>query len=172
MTLFPEDINAQAVAVLETARRLGKTIAVAESCTGGLVVGALTEVPGSSDVFECGWAVYSNEAKIKHLGVPRDVIDTFGAVSEAVAWAMARGALEKSGTDIAVAVTGIAGPGGATAKKPIGTVVFAVARRGDLPDQIMADRRDFGDIGRTEIRLQAVRVALELLMSLTTPGAP
>jgi nicotinamide-nucleotide amidase len=167
MKLFPDDITDQATDVLAAARAAGKTIVVAESCTGGLVTAALTEIPGSSDVFECGWAVYSNEAKIKYLGVPRDVIDTFGAVSEAVAWAMARGALEKSTADIAVAITGIAGPGGATPQKPVGTVVFAVAARGDEPNEISADRRDFGDIGRTEIRLQAVRVALELLMSRT-----
>jgi nicotinamide-nucleotide amidase len=169
--LFPEDITQLSIAVLDAARAAGKTIVVAESCTGGLVAGALTEIAGSSAVFECGWAVYSNEAKIKYLGVPRDVIDTFGAVSEAVAWAMARGALDKSTADIAVAITGIAGPSGATPQKPIGTVVFAVAARGDLPDEISADRRDFGDIGRTEIRLQAVRVALELLISRAVPVA-
>lgn len=163
MSMFPQDITEQAIAVLNTARQHGRTIAVAESCTGGLVAAVLTDIAGSSDVFDRGWVVYSNEAKVKSLGVSLDVIETFGAVSEAVAWAMAKGALEKSSADIAVAVTGIAGPGGATEQKPVGTVVFAVARKGDDPSDIKADRRDFGDIGRTEVRLAAVRVALEML---------
>jgi nicotinamide-nucleotide amidase len=164
MMMFPEDIHAQAVAVLDAARAAGLRIATAESCTGGLVAAALTDIPGSSDVFDRGWLAYSNEAKVKMLGVSLDLVDTFGAVSEAVAWAMAKGALEKSGADIAVAVTGIAGPGGGTEQKPIGTVVFAVAHKGSDPNDIKADRRDFGNIGRTEIRLAAVRVALGLLL--------
>jgi nicotinamide-nucleotide amidase len=164
MTLFPDDIHDEATAVLEAARAAGLRIATAESCTGGLVAAALTDIPGASDVFDRGWLAYSNEAKVKMLGVSLDLIDTFGAVSEAVAWAMAKGALEKSGADIAVAVTGIAGPGGATEQKPIGTVVFAVAHKGCDPNDIKADRRDFGNIGRTEIRLAAVRVALGLMM--------
>jgi nicotinamide-nucleotide amidase len=163
MTFFPDDIQAQAIAVLDAARASEKRIAVAESCTGGLVAAALTEIPGSSDVFDRGFVVYSNEAKIKTLGVSLDLIETFGAVSEAVAWAMAKGTLEKSTADIAVAITGIAGPGGGSEQKPVGTVVFAIAHRGHDPDTILADRRDFGDIGRTEIRLAAVRVALELM---------
>jgi nicotinamide-nucleotide amidase len=163
MSLFPIDIINQATAVLNAARQRGLTIAVAESCTGGLLAGALTEIAGSSDVFDRGWVVYSNEAKVKTLGVSLDIIETFGAVSEAVAWAMAKGALEKSNADIAVAITGVAGPGGATEQKPVGTVVFAVAHKGADSDSIVADRRDFGNIGRTEVRLAAVRVALEML---------
>jgi nicotinamide-nucleotide amidase len=164
MMLFPDDITAQAIAVLETARSAGVRIAVAESCTGGLVAAALTEIAGSSDVLDRGWVVYSNEAKVKMLGVSLDLIETFGAVSEAVAWAMAKGALEKSEADIAVSITGIAGPGGASEQKPVGTVVFAVAHKGSDPNDIQADRRDFGNIGRTEIRLAAVKVALELMV--------
>ncbi len=165
MTLFPPDITDLALNVLNAARQRGLKIAVAESCTGGLVAGALTEIAGSSDVLDRGWVVYSNEAKVKTLGVSLDLIETFGAVSEAVAWAMAKGALEKSNADIAVSITGIAGPGGATEQKPVGTVVFAVAHKGEDPNDIRADRRDFGDIGRTAVRLEAVRVALSLLWS-------
>jgi nicotinamide-nucleotide amidase len=163
MSLFPDDITLQAAAVLNAARQRGLKIAVAESCTGGLVAAALTEIAGSSDVFDRGWVVYSNEAKVKTLGVSLDLIETFGAVSEAVAWALAKGALEKSIADMAVAITGIAGPGGATEQKPVGTVVFAIAHRGQDPNNIQADRREFGNIGRTAIRLEAVRVALALL---------
>ena len=145
-------------------RAAGKTLAVAESCTGGLVAGALTEIAGSSDVLDRGWVTYSNEAKIEMLGVSTDILDTFGAVSIAVAWAMAQGALARSNADVAVAITGIAGPGGGSDKKPVGTVVFARARRGADPKEIVADQHQFGDLGRSEIRLQAVRCALELLM--------
>jgi nicotinamide-nucleotide amidase len=163
MTLFSDDITLQATAVLNAARQRGLKIAVAESCTGGLVAAALTEIAGSSDVFDRGWVVYSNEAKVKTLGVSLDLIETFGAVSEAVAWSMAKGALEKSTADMAVAITGIAGPGGATEQKPVGTVVFAIAHRGQDPNTIQSDRREFGNIGRSAIRLEAVRVALALL---------
>lgn len=151
-------------AVLEANRARGKRIAVAESCTGGLVAGVLTEIAGSSDVFDRGWVTYSNEAKMELLGIGIDLLETFGAVSVATAWAMAQGALARSQADVAVAITGIAGPGGGSAKKPVGTVVFARARRGADPKEIVADQKDFGDLGRSEIRLQAVRCALELLM--------
>lgn len=164
MSLFPPDIIILATQVVESYKASGKRIALAESCTGGLVAGAITEVPGSSAVLDRGYVVYSNEAKIKSLAVGTDIIDTFGAVSEAVAWAMAKGALEKSGADIAVAITGIAGPGGATQGKPVGLVVFAVAHKGESADAYPYDKREFGDLGRTEIRLQAVRVALGLLL--------
>lgn len=163
MTFDPETLK-MAEDVLATNRTQGKRLAVAESCTGGLVAGALTEIPGSSDVFDRGWVTYSNEAKTELLGVSSEIIDTFGAVSIAVAWAMAQGALERSDADIAVAVTGIAGPDGGTEKKPVGTVVFARARRGADPKEIVADQHHFGDLGRSEIRRQAVRCALELLM--------
>lgn len=167
--LFPEDIADLAVHAIESCRMAGLKVALAESCTGGLVCGALTEVPGASDVLDRGFVTYSNEAKVDQLGVNLDLIETFGAVSVAVAWAMARGALEHSKADIAVAITGIAGPGGGSDKKPVGTVVFARARRGEDPNEIVSDQRDFGDIGRTDIRLQAVRVALGLLVA---EGAP
>lgn len=161
---FDPDLLRLAEEVLAANRALGKTIAVAESCTGGLVAGALTEIAGSSDVFDRGFVTYSNEAKAQMLGVSPEIIDTFGAVSIAVAWAMAQGALAKSGADVAVAITGIAGPGGGSDKKPVGTVVFARARRGADPREIVTDQHQFGDLGRSAIRLQAVRCALELLM--------
>ncbi|MBV7256497.1 CinA family protein [Pacificimonas sp. WHA3] len=167
MSLFPEDLTALAERVILENRALGRHVALAESCTGGLVCGLLTEIPGSSDVVGRGFVTYSNEAKMELLGVHADMIETFGAVSVATAWAMAQGALERSHADIAVAVTGIAGPGGGTAQKPVGTVVFARAMRGANPEDVVADLKTFDDHGRTAIRLQAVRVALELLL----PGA-
>ena len=163
MTFDPATLKL-AEEVLAANRAAGKTIAVAESCTGGLVAGALTEIAGSSDVLDRGWVTYSNEAKTEMLGVSTDILDTFGAVSIAVAWAMAQGALARSNADVAVAITGIAGPAGGSDKKPVGTVVFARARRGADPREIVADQHQFGDLGRSEIRLQAVRCALELLM--------
>ncbi|KAB7648863.1 CinA family protein [Polymorphobacter fuscus] len=161
------DLIAAAARVLDANRALGRMVAVAESCTGGLVAAALTEVPGSSDVFERGYVTYSNEAKMEAIGVSRDIVETFGAVSVAVAWAMAQGTIRHSHADIAVAVTGIAGPGGGSAKKPVGTVVFARAMRGGDPDIVVADIRHFGDVGRSEIRRQAALVALDLLMPET-----
>lgn len=163
MTFDPDTLK-MAAEVLAANRACGKRIAVAESCTGGLVASALTEIAGSSDVFDRGWVTYSNESKMELLGVGRDIIETFGAVSVATAWAMAQGALERSGADVAVAITGVAGPGGGSDRKPVGTVVFARARRGADPGEIVADQKEFGELGRSEIRLQAVRCALELLM--------
>jgi nicotinamide-nucleotide amidase len=145
-------------------RARGWMLATAESCTGGMIAAACTDLAGSSEWFDRGWVTYSNEAKMQLLGVSEDILDTFGAVSIAVAWAMAQGALLRSQADVAVAITGIAGPGGGSTKKPVGTVVFARARRGDDPREIVADQKEFGDLGRSEIRLQAVRCALELLM--------
>ncbi len=164
------ELLAAATRVLDANRAAGRCVAVAESCTGGLVAAALTEIAGASDVFERGFVTYSNAAKQEALGVGEDIIATFGAVSIATAWAMARGALEHSVADVAVAVTGIAGPGGGTAKKPVGTVVFARAERGGKADDVVADVRQFGDLGRSEIRRQAALVALELLMP--APPAP
>jgi nicotinamide-nucleotide amidase len=111
---------------------------------------------------------YSNQAKLDLLGVSQDVLETFGAVSIAVAWAMAQGALKKSGADVAVAITGIAGPDGGSEKKPVGTVVFARARKDGDPNEIVADLKNFGDLGRAGVRLQAALCALDLLM----PPAP
>ena len=143
----------------------GRTITLAESCTGGLVAAALTEIPGSSAVLGIGFVTYSNDAKTKLLGVNQDILDTFGAVSVAVAWAMAQAALKKSGADIAVAISGVAGPDGGTEKKPVGTVVFAVAEKGKDPEEMTADRKEFGsDKSRAEIRTIATLHALELLL--------
>ncbi len=142
----------------------GRRIAVAESCTGGLVSAALTSVPGSSAVFEAGFVTYSNDSKIELLQVDTNILETFGAVSVATAWGMAQGALMRSGVDTAVAITGVAGPDGGTEKKPVGTVVFARALKGASPEDVIADTRQFGNIGRGPIRLQAALVALELLM--------
>jgi nicotinamide-nucleotide amidase len=165
LSLFPDDIAVLARAVQALAATQGKRIAVAESCTGGLLSAAMTDMAGASDVYDRGFITYSNAAKYKQLGVSENIIDTFGAVSEAVAWAMARGALERSEADLAVAITGIAGPAGGSDLKPVGLVVFALVKKGDDPEQYVADNRQFGDIGRLEIRLQAVRTALELLKS-------
>ncbi|MFN3288446.1 MAG: CinA family protein [Sphingomonadaceae bacterium] len=140
------------------------TVATAESCTGGLVAAALTSVPGASAMFDRGFVTYSNEAKREMLGVGGDILETFGAVSIAVAWAMAQGALERSQADVAVSITGIAGPDGGTPGKPVGTVVFARALRGVTEKEPVADRRDFGDLGRVAIRRQAALVALSLLL--------
>jgi len=161
--IFSDEVLALAVRVVDANRAAGLTVVTAESCTGGLVAGALTEIAGSSDVVDRGFVTYSNEAKQETLGVSSEILDTFGAVSIAVAWAMAQGALRHSHADVAVAITGIAGPGGGSEKKPVGTVVFAIARRND-PDCKIADIKHFGDLGRSEIRRQAVLCALHLLL--------
>lgn len=166
-TILPTELVDAARKVIDANRVAGRKIALAESCTGGLVAAALTEVPGSSDVVGASFVTYSNEAKTSMLGVSMELIETFGAVSIAVAWAMARGAVEHSGADIAVAITGVAGPGGGSDKKPVGTVVFGRARKGSDAEDIVADKRHFGDLGRGGVRLQAALCALELLM----PGA-
>jgi nicotinamide-nucleotide amidase len=163
-TLLPAELVDAARRVVEANRAAGLRISLAESCTGGLVAAALTEIPGASDVFESGFVTYSNDAKLATLKVATDVLETFGSVSVAVAWSMAQGALEKSGADVAVAITGIAGPGGGSEKKPVGTVVFARAEKGGDPGHIVADRKEFGDLGRGGVRLQAALCALELLM--------
>ena len=163
MMLDP-DVVERARIVIEANRAIGRTVALAESCTGGLVSAALTEIAGSSEVFERGFVTYSNDAKMESIGVNQDILETFGAVSVAVAWAMAQGALKHSNADLAVAITGIAGPGGGSAKKPVGTVVFACATRGGDPRDVVADTKCFGDLGRSEIRRLAVLEALDLLM--------
>lgn len=161
--LLPAEIEELARRVIAENAATGLTIAVAESCTGGLVAAALTQIPGSSAVFDRGFVTYSNEAKIQSLGVPRDIIDTFGAVSIACAWAMAQGTLRNSGADVAVAVSGVAGPDGGTAQKPVGTVVFARARR-NAPMDPEGDLRLLDGGTRSEIRAQATLAALELLL--------
>lgn len=162
--LLPQTLFDKAAEVVAANRKAGRRIAVAESCTGGLVCAALTEIPGSSDVFEAGYITYSNSSKIDDLGVSSDVVETFGAVSVATAWAMAQGALASSEADVAVAITGIAGPDGGTAAKPVGTVVFARAERNGDPKKITADQKLFEESTRSGVRLQAALCALELLM--------
>nr|WP_310036223.1 CinA family protein [Sphingomonas sp. BE123] len=167
--ILPAELVDAARRVVETNRAAGRTVAVAESCTGGLVSAAITEIPGSSEILIAGFVTYSNDAKVKQLKVSRDVLDTFGAVSVATAWSMAQGALAQSGADVAVAITGVAGPGGGSDKKPVGHVVFARAEQAADPDVVVADTRDFGDLGRGGVRLQAALCALELLLP---PEAP
>ncbi len=161
--LNPE-LVALARRVVDENRRIGRTFALAESCTGGLVSAAITEIPGCSEVFEASFVTYSNEIKQELLKVSQDVLETFGAVSIATAWGMAQGALANTHAHVAVAITGIAGPGGGTKQKPVGTVVFARAERGGSPDNIVADFKLFEDEGRSAIRLQAALCALELLL--------
>jgi len=162
--VLPAELVNRAHRVVEANRAIGRRIAVAESCTGGLVSAALTEIAGSSDVFEGGFVTYSNDAKVRQLGVREDVLSTFGAVSVATAWAMARGALQVSDADVAVAITGIAGPAGGSANKPVGTVVFAKAERDGDPENVVADQQVFKDEGRASVRLHAALCALDLLM--------
>lgn len=172
-SVLPPELIAAAARVIDANRAAGRRLAIAESCTGGLVAAALTEIPGSSDVLEASLVTYSNDAKLALLNVSNDVIETFGAVSIAVAWSMAQGALEATGADVAVAITGVAGPGGGSEKKPVGTVVFARAERGGDPSDVVADKHQFGDIGRGAIRLQAALCALDLLMPPDAePSAP
>ena len=161
--ILPADVDALAQRVVEENAKAGRTIALAESCTGGLVAAAITEIPGSSAVLDRGFVTYSNEAKMEMLGVSGDIIETFGAVSIACVWAMAQGALKHSKADIAVAISGVAGPGGGTPTKPVGTVVFARAIRG-AHGEPEGELRDFGDLGRAEIRHQATLCALDLLV--------
>ncbi len=169
-SLLPAEMVDLAARVIAANTARGLTVALAESCTGGLVAAALTEIPGSSAVVDRGFVTYSNAAKIEMLGVPEDLIDTFGAVSVAVAWSMAQGALMHSSADLAVAITGIAGPDGGTEQKPVGTVVFAVARRGQDPDANEAELKLFSaDLGRAGVRHQAALVALELLLPSDAP---
>ncbi|VVT15421.1 CinA family protein [Erythrobacter sp. EC-HK427] len=161
-SILPDDIVALAQRVVEENAAAKRTIVLAESCTGGLVAAALTEIPGSSAVLDRGFVTYSNAAKQAELGVPSDIIEAFGAVSIACAFAMAQGALENSDADVAVAISGIAGPGGGTDLKPVGTVVFARAIRGE--DTPMADERLFEGEDRAGVRRQATLCALELLL--------
>lgn len=162
--LLPPELVDKAREVIDSNRKAGRRIAVAESCTGGLVCAALTEIAGASDVFEAGFVTYSNASKIAELHVSSEVVETFGAVSVATAWAMAQGALRASKADVAVAITGIAGPGGGTPTKPVGTVVFARAERDGDPEMVVADQKLFDARERADVRLQATLCALELLM--------
>jgi nicotinamide-nucleotide amidase len=161
--MLSDDLLRAAETLLATLRARKLMLATAESCTGGLIAGVLTEIAGSSDVVERGFVTYSNEAKTELIGVPADMITTHGAVSKEVALAMAAGALGNSRADIAVAVTGVAGPGGGTATKPVGLVHLAAERRGK--SAIHRECR-FGDIGRHGIRMASVAVAFEMVDEL------
>lgn len=159
-SIFDPALIARATALLDACRAKSLKIATAESCTGGLVAALLTEVAGSSDVFERGFVTYSNAAKNQLLGVSEVLIDACGAVSPEVARAMADGALTHSKADIALAITGVAGPGGGTELKPVGLVHFACGRRmGAISN---AEQR-FGDIGRAKVRMAATAFALDLM---------
>jgi nicotinamide-nucleotide amidase len=159
--MFPPALQEKAARLLDICRARGNLIATAESCTGGLVAGLLTELPGSSDVVERGFVTYSNEAKQECLGVSAALLQQYGAVSEPVARAMAEGALVHSRTDLAVSVTGVAGPGGGSAAKPVGLVHLGVSRAGGIT---LHREYRFGDIGRGEVRMKAVEAALALLL--------
>jgi nicotinamide-nucleotide amidase len=158
--MFPDDIEALARRVVAEAAAGGVMIATAESCTGGLVAAALTHVAGSSAVVDRGFVTYSNEAKSDLVAVPAALIAAHGAVSEPVARAMAEGAVANSRAAVSVAITGIAGPGGGSADKPVGLVHFAAAG----PAGVIHVEKRFGDIGREQVRLASVGVALELLL--------
>ena len=167
MTTDLAPLEADAKALIESCSARGILIATAESCTGGLVCGLLTDIAGSSEVIDRGFVTYSNAAKTDLLGVSPDLLAPGGpgAVSEETARAMAEGAIRSSRADIAVAVTGIAGPSGGTAEKPVGLVHFAVANA-DGPTQHR--KREFGDIGRSAVRLASVREALDMLKAAAT----
>lgn len=159
--MFPADVITDATDLLQRARARGLMIATAESCTGGLIAGALTEIAGSSDVVDRGFVTYSNEAKTELLGVEPGMVAQFGAVSAEVARAMVEGALAASRADIAVAVTGVAGPGGGTATKPVGLVHLCAGIK--MSGKFFPLERRYGDIGRAQVRLATVRDALALL---------
>jgi nicotinamide-nucleotide amidase len=158
--MFDDALIREAASLLEACRARSLRLATAESCTGGLIAALLTEIPSSSDVVERGFVTYSNAAKTEQLGVPADLITTHGAVSEPVARAMAEGALGHSLADLAVSVTGVAGPGGGTASKPVGLVHLALARRNTAT---LHQELCLGDIGRGPLRLAAVEAALALI---------
>jgi nicotinamide-nucleotide amidase len=159
---FAPEMQQQAAALLAAARARGLKIATAESCTGGLVSALLTEIAGSSDVFERGFVTYSNDAKMELLGVPEELLKAHGAVSAPVAQAMAEGALRHARAQVSVAITGIAGPGGGSAAKPVGLVYIAASN--GLETRVQEHR--FGDGGRAQVRSAAMTAALRLLESM------
>ena len=161
------DLRKAAERVLKLCRAGGLHVATAESCTGGLVVAALTEIPGSSDVVDRGFVTYSDDAKRAMLGVPAATLKRYGAVSAQTAKAMAAGALKNSRADLAVSITGIAGPGGGSRQKPVGLVHFAAASR---DGRRIARKRLYGNIGRRRVRLRSVIEALALLQLLSRPA--
>ena len=165
--MFTTTLRHNAQILLAELRAGALTLATAESCTGGLIIGLMTEIPGSSDVVERGFVTYSNDAKVECLGVNPQLIERCGAVSEPVARAMAEGALIHSNADIAISVTGVAGPGGGSAEKPVGLVHMAVARSGA---QTVHVEQRFGDIGRGEIRMRTVSAAVVMLREVIRGG--
>lgn len=164
--MFPADLTTRAAALIDRCRRNQLMLATAESCTGGLIAGLITSVSGSSDVLDCGFVTYSNAAKTRMIGVPAELITRVGAVSEEVARAMAEGAIANSAANVAVAVTGVAGPGGGTATKPVGLVHCAAARNGHTT--VHRELR-LGDIGRDAVRLETMRVAVEMAYEIAGP---
>ena len=161
LKMFDEAIHTKARAVLDACREAGVMLVTAESCTGGLVAGALTEIAGSSDVVERGFVTYSYESKTGMLGVPAEMIAAHGAVSEPVARAMAEGALARSPARLSIAVTGVAGPGSDSDAKPAGLVHLAAARHGK---EILHEKHAFGDIGRDAVRRATVAAALDVVL--------
>jgi nicotinamide-nucleotide amidase len=159
-------IETLAAALLARCRAQGIKIACAESCTGGLVASAITDLPGASEIFDRGFVTYSNAAKVEMLGVRQATLDAFGAVSAETAQEMAQGALDRSAADVAVAITGIAGPSGGTPQKPVGLVEFACARKGG---GATAAQRRYGARTRGEIRAAAAAQALEMLIEAVQP---
>lgn len=157
--LFPNDLTTAAADLLDLLRQRRMRIATAESCTGGLLTGLLTEIPGSSDVVACGFVTYSNAAKTAMLGVAATLVEARGAVSPEVAEAMADGVLRHSTAEIAVSITGVAGPGGGSPSKPVGLVYLVAMRRGG---PIATAECRFGDIGRSHVRIATLRAALSL----------
>lgn len=166
--LFPDPLLDQAARLLQLCRTARLRLTTAESCTGGLVAGLLTAIPGSSDVVERAFVTYSNEAKAEMLGVPASLIEAKGAVSAEVALAMAQGALAHARADLAVAVTGVAGPGGGSAEKPVGLVHFATARVGGAT---VHEEHRFGPLTRDAIRMRSVETALAMLKRAATTRA-
>ena len=166
--MFHTDIRRRAEIINHTLATRGEMIVTAESCTGGLICGALTDVPGSSEAVHGGYVTYANDAKAQMIGVPADLIEAHGAVSEPVARAMAEGARRTAGVAIAVAVTGIAGPGGGTEGKPVGLVHFACA----TADRTVAAVERFGDIGRQQVREASIVKALDMVIEALGVPAP
>lgn len=163
MSFWPEDIEETARSIVADFAEKKLLIATAESCTAGLIAGVITEIPGSSTVFDRGFVTYSNEAKREMIGVANATLKAHGAVSRPTALEMAQGAIGNSGANISIAVTGIAGPGGGTEEKPVGLVHLAAARTGH---ETLHREMRYGDIGRNAVRLATVRTALEMLIEI------
>jgi nicotinamide-nucleotide amidase len=160
--MFSAELISEAGRLIAELRARSLRLATAESCTGGLIAALFTEIPGASDIFECGFVTYSNAAKVRQLGVDRALLDQHGAVSAEVAEAMAAGARQASSADVAISVTGIAGPGGGSAEKPVGLVYIGLSL-GKMPVIVREFR--FGDLGRSSIRVHSVKESLRLLGS-------